>query len=196
MRGNLFPGTTYVFRVKAFNDMQSSAFSNHAAATTPVGTPPVPEWRIDTIAGGTNNDGDSGPALRARLADPTDVAVDGSGNVYIADPELNTVQRVDTKGIISTVAGTGERGYGGDGGLAVDTQLNGPIGVAVGADGNLYFADIGNDRVRREDTRGIITTIAGTGEEGYSGDGAPAVEAQLSAPRGLAVDSAGKPLYC
>ena len=189
--GSLFPGTTYVFRVQAFNDMQTSAFSNHAVAMTPAGTQPVAEWRIDTIAGGTDNDGDNGPALRARLADATDVALDRSGNVYIADPELNTVRRVDTTGTVTTVAGTGERGYGGDGGLAVEAQLNGPIGVAVDADGNLYFSDIGNDRVRRVDTRGIITTVAGTGEEGYSGDNGPAVEAQLSAPRGLAVDSSG-----
>ena len=189
--GNLFPGTTYVFRVQAFNDMQSSGFSNHAAAATPEGRPPVPEWRIDTIAGGTNNDGESGPALTARLADPTGLAVDRSGNVYIADPERNTVRRVDSRGTISTVAGTGERGYGGDGGLAVDAQLSGPIGVAVDADGNIYFSDIGNDRIRRVSAKGIITTFAGTGEEGYSGDGGPAVEAQLSAPRGLAVDSSG-----
>ena len=191
LSGSLFPGTTYVFRVQAFNDMQTSAFSNHAVAMTPAGTQPVAEWRIDTIAGRTDNDGDNGPALRARLADATDVALDRSGNVYIADPELNTVRRVDTTGTVTTVAGTGERGYGGDGGRAVEAQLNGPIGVAVDADGNLYFSDIGNDRVRRVDTRGIITTVAGTGEEGYSGDGGPSVEAQLSAPRGLAVDSSG-----
>ena len=188
---SLFPGTTYVFRVQAFNDMQPSAFSNYATATPPAGSPPVPEWRIDTIAGGTNSDGESGPALMARLAAPTDVAVDRSGNVYIADPERNTVRRVDTQGTITTVAGTGERGDGGDGGLAVDAQLNGPIGVAVDADGNLYFSDIGNDRIRRVNTKGIITTIAGTGDEGYSGDGGSAVDAQLSAPRGLAVDGSG-----
>ena len=189
--GSWFPDTTYVFRVQAVNDMQSSAFSNHAAATTPAGTPPVAEWKIDTIAGRTDNDGDNGPALRARLADATDVAVDRSGNVYIADPELNTVRRVDTTGTITTVAGTGERGNGGDGGPAVEAQLNGPIGVTVDGAGNLYIGDLGNDRICRVDTTGTITTVAGTGEEGYSGDGGPSVEAQLNTPRGIAVDGSG-----
>ena len=189
--GSLFPDTTYIFRVQAFNDMRSSAFSNHAAATTLAGMPPVAEWRIDTIAGRTDNDGDNGPALRARLAFATDVAVDRSGNVYIADFKLNTVRRVDTSGTITTVAGTGEAGYSGDGGPAAEAKLSYPIGVAVDADGNLYIADPGNVRVRRVDSTGIITTVAGNGTQSSGGDGGPAVEASLASPRYVAVDKAG-----
>ncbi|MYC80620.1 MAG: hypothetical protein F4X19_00830 [Acidobacteria bacterium] len=146
-------------------------------------------WRIDTIAGGAV--GDNGPAIRARLYYPNDAAVDGFGNLYIADTDNHRIRRVDPSGTISTIAGTGESGYSGDNGPAVRARLYFPRGVAVDADGNLFVADDRNNRVRRVDSSGIITTIAGTGKREFSGDGGPAVAAQLSAPKDVAVDSFG-----
>ena len=135
--------------------------------------------------------GDGGRAVDAQLAEPIAVAVDGSGNLYIADLRNHRVRRVDAGGRITTVAGTGLGGYGGDGGPAVNAPLNLPGDVAVDAVGNLYIADTSNDRVRRVDAVGTITTVAGTGSGGYGGDGGPAVRAQLDAPVGVAVDGAG-----
>ncbi len=134
--------------------------------------------------------GDGGPATQAQLHSPFGVAVDGAGNLYIADHN-NRIRRVDAAGTIATVAGTGEYGYSGDGGPAAQAQLNEPIGVAVDAAGNLYIADLGNHRIRRVDAAGTIATVAGTGEYGYSGDGGPATQAQLSQPFGVALDEAG-----
>ena len=113
------------------------------------------------------------------------------GAVYIADRDNHRIRRVDGAGTIITVAGTGESGFGGDGGPAVEAQLVEPRGVAVDEADNLYIADSWNHRVRRVDGAGIITTVAGTGVSGYSGDGGPAVEAQLAEPRGVAVDRWG-----
>ena len=156
-----------------------------------------PTGRITTIAGTGEygGDGDGGPAVQAQLDSPTDVAVDGSGNLYIADKGTSRIRKVDSRGTITTVAGTRRRGGGGDGGPAVQAPLTFPNGVAVDGSGNLYIADSGNDRIRKVDSRGTITTVAGMGENGrgrgYSGDGGPAVEAQLAGPVGLAVDGSG-----
>jgi hypothetical protein len=127
------------------------------------------------------------------LSGPFGVAVDPAGNVYIADQDNDRVRKVDAvTGVITTVAGTGERGYSGDGGLATDTTLFAPAGVAVDARGNLFVADQYSNRVRRVDAgTGIITTVAGTGSPGYAGDGGPAVNASLSPFYGVAVDAAG-----
>ncbi|MXZ34401.1 MAG: hypothetical protein F4Z21_03880, partial [Acidobacteria bacterium] len=143
-------------------------------------------WRIDTIAGGAV--GDNGPAIRARLYYPNDVAVDGLGNLYIADTDNHRIRRVDLSGTITTVAGTGESGFSGDDGPAEPARLYYPRGVAVDAVGNLFIADTSNFRIRRVDPSGIITTFAGTGKRGFSGDGGPAVSAQLGSPWGVAVD--------
>ena len=156
-----------------------------------------PTGRITTIAGTGEygGDGDGGPAVQAQLDSPTDVAVDGSGNLYIADKGTSRIRKVDSRGTITTVAGTRRRGGGGDGGPAVQAQLTFPNGVAVDGSGNLYIADSGNDRIRKVDPTGTITTVAGIGEDvsdsGYSGDGGPAVEAQLAGPVGVAVDGSG-----
>ena len=154
-----------------------------------------PTGRITTIAGTGEygGDGDGGPAVQAQLTFPNGVAVDGSGNLYIADSGNDRIRKVDSTGTITTVAGIGEdvsdSGYSGDGGPAVKAQLAGPVGVAVDGSGNLYIADRGNRRIRKVDSRGRITTVAGTGE--YSGDGGPAVRAQLNSPAGVAVDGSG-----
>ena len=150
-----------------------------------------PSGTIVTIAGGGNALGDGGPALEARLDYPAGVAVDGAGNVYIADVGSNRIRRVDPSGTIVTIAGTGERGFAGDGGTAVEALLANPTDVAVDEAGNLYIADAFNGRIRRVDFSGTIATIAGTGERGFAGDGGAAVEAQLADPLGVAVDGAG-----
>jgi hypothetical protein len=144
---------------------------------------------VVTVAGGGMDLGDGGPATSAGFCQTSDVALDQGGNMYIADaglgcngPGAHTVRKVDPNGVITTVAGTGEPGFSGDGGPATSAQLNGPISVATDGEGNLYIADLFNYRIRKVDPDGTITTIAGTGERGYSGDGGLATAARLFAP--------------
>ncbi len=148
---------------------------------------------ISTLAGtGTQGfSGDGGPATAAQLNFPIGVAVDSLGNVYIADQANNRIRKVTAFGVITTAAGKGTAGFSGDGGLAASAQLNSPSGVAVDSSGNLYIADRGNNRVRKVTAFGVISTVAGNGTAGYSGDGGKATAAQLNGPTGLAVDSAG-----
>jgi trimeric autotransporter adhesin len=148
---------------------------------------------ISTVAGNGNSgySGDGGTATLAQLDYPTGVAVDSSGNLYIADTWNSRIRKVTAGGIISTVAGNGNSGYSGDGGTATLAQLDYPIGVAVDSSGNLYIADTWNSRIRKVTAGGIISTVAGNGDSGYSGDGGPATLAQLSVPFGVAVDSSG-----
>jgi len=153
---------------------------------------------IGTVAGtysgfGVNYSGDGGPATSARLYDPEGVAVDSSGNIYIADTYNSVIRKVTAAtGIIGTVAGNGSFSYGGDGGPAANAQLHEPTGVAVDSTGNLYIADQGNNVIRKvAAATGIISTVAGTATHGYSGDGGPAASAQLYEPSGVAVDAAG-----
>ena len=149
---------------------------------------------ISTVAGDgvLGNSGDGGPASAARLTSPSDVALDGAGNLYIADSVGNRIRKVDAAGVISTVAGDGMRGSGGDGGPATAAQLDWPQGVALDGAGNLYIADWGNNRIRKVDySTGVITTVAGTGMNGYSGDGGLPTEAQLQRPQHVALDGAG-----
>ena len=114
------------------------------------------------------------------------MAVDGAGNLYIADQQNHRIRKVDLLGVITTIAGTGERGFAGDNGPATQAQLNFPAGVVVDSTGILYIADVSNHRIRKVDSTGTITTIAGTGTGGFGGDGGPATEgaAQLSPWRG------------
>ena len=148
---------------------------------------------ISTVAGnGTKgHSGDGGAAVAAQLGFPWGVAVDVSGNLYIADSTNGRIRKVDAAGVISTVAGIGTHGYGGDGGAAVAAYLNNPWGVAVDVSGNLYIADTFNQRIRKVDSSGVITTVAGIGTNGFSGDGGAAVAAQLNRPQGVAVDGSG-----
>ena len=135
--------------------------------------------------------GDGGPATDASLNFPSDVSVDGSGNIYIADMNNGRIRKVDTSGIISTVAGNGTFGFSGDGGPATDASLNFPSDVSVDGSGNIYIADMNNGRIRKVDTSGIISTVAGNGTFGFSGDGGPATDAKLFTPRGVYVDGSG-----
>jgi len=148
---------------------------------------------ITTVAGNGNADyaGDGGPATNAALSYPYGVAVDGAGNLFIADLGNNRIRKVDTNGIISTVAGNGTVGYSGDGSLATNAALADPYGVAVDGTGHLFIADLGNNRIRKVDPLGLISTVAGNGTAGYSGDGGLAINAACSAPAGVAVDVAG-----
>jgi sugar lactone lactonase YvrE len=135
--------------------------------------------------------GDNGPAINAALNEPFGAAVDASGNVYIADYGNNRIRMVSPSGIITTVAGNGTSGYSGDSGSATNAELNEPYGVALDGFGNIYIADFGNGRIRKVNTSGIITTVAGNGTYGYSGDNGPATNAQLQAPSGVALDASG-----
>lgn len=141
---------------------------------------------------GTNGDsGNGGAATSAELSYPLGVAVDPSGNIIIADPGNNNIRKINTSGIISLVAGTGLGGYSGDGGASTSAQLNLPINVAIDAAGNIYIADADNDRIRKINTSGVITTVAGTGTMGFSGDGGAATSAKLNHPYWVAVDRTG-----
>ncbi|MEO7652671.1 MAG: hypothetical protein ABIZ80_19600, partial [Bryobacteraceae bacterium] len=152
----------------------------------------APDGTITTIAGGGPNVlGDNGPAVNAQTNFPTGIALDSAGNFYIADSGKNRVRRVSSSGVISTVAGNGIQGYSGDGGPATSALLNDPRAVEVDAVGNLYISDWGNHRIRRVSLAGTITTLAGTGTAGFSGDGGPASAAALNAPQGLRVDGSG-----
>src|SRR2546427_679482 len=150
---------------------------------------------IITIAGtgAPGLDGDGGPATSAQLRDPSSVAIDAAGNLFIADTINNRIRQVAAgTGIITTVAGTGTPGFSGDGGPAASAQLNYPSSVAVDAVGNLFIADQSNLRIRRVAAgTGFISTVAGSGIPGFSGDGGPATSAQLNYPTSVAVDAAG-----
>jgi DNA-binding beta-propeller fold protein YncE len=152
-----------------------------------------PSGGISTFAGtGTQGGkGDDGPAVQAELWNPSGLAVDRSGNLYIADSGNNRVRVIDSAGIIRTVAGTGDPGSAGDGHPALEAQLNGPTGVAIDVAGNLYIADSVNNLIRKV-TRGIIETVAGTGESGATGDGGPGLKATLSRPVAIATDDRGE----
>src|SRR5258706_397172 len=156
-------------------------------------------YKVDTagtvtvLAGGGSYgySGGGGPATRARIWDPSGVAGERAGNVYIADTGNNRIRKVDTNGVITTVAGNGTYGYSGEGGQAIGAQLADASGVAVDSVGNLYIADTANSRIRKVDTGGMIITVAGNGGSGYSGDGGLATSAELPFPQGIGVDRVG-----
>jgi sugar lactone lactonase YvrE len=135
--------------------------------------------------------GDGGQATAARLNQPWGVAVDAVGNVYISDQTNNCIRQVNTNGIITTFAGNGIAGYSGDGGVATNAEIDYPCGLVCDAKGNLYITNSNHSVIRMISTSGIITTIAGTGVQGYSGDGGQATAAELFEPYDVAVDTIG-----
>jgi sugar lactone lactonase YvrE len=148
---------------------------------------------INVFAGTSTagSSGDGGPAVNAALHGPEDVVTDASGNAYIGDDANCEVRKVSAAGIITRLAGTGTCGYTGDGGPAVNAEISDADGVAVDAQGNVYIGDTGNSVVRRVSAAGIITTFAGTGTAGFSGDHGPAASAELHDPWGVRVDRSG-----
>jgi uncharacterized protein (TIGR03437 family) len=147
-------------------------------------------YTISTIAGSASI-GDGGPATAAQIGNIQGIAIDRLGQIYLSDTDHNLIRKIDDKGVITTIAGTGAAGYSGDGGPATAAQINLPYGLAADLSGNLYIADLGNNRVRRIAPDGSMTTTAGTGVKGSLGDGGLAANAQLMTPRNVAVDAAG-----
>ena len=146
---------------------------------------------ISTVAGTgvPGYTGDNALAINATINTPRGIAVDQAGNIYFS--QATAVRKIDSNGIITTVAGTGTAGFAGDGGLATNARINGPIGIFIDVSGNLYIADTGNNRIRKVDSAGIITTVGGSSSRGSSGDGGVATSAQLDTPSGVWVDSDG-----
>jgi DNA-binding beta-propeller fold protein YncE len=157
------------------------------------------EYVITTAVGSGEKGfaGDGGPAEAALLNGPFDVAFDSAGNLFFSDTFNRRIRRVDAgSGVITTIAGNGEAGYGGDGGPAIQASMNEPYGIAIDRAGNIFVADRLNRRIRRIDAANrSITTLAGTGEAAYSGDGGPAARAGLAEPNGLALDADQRHLY-
>ncbi len=135
--------------------------------------------------------GDGGPATAAQLSNPTNVAVSKNGIVYFTDGGNARVRKIDSLGVISTLAGNGTPGFSGDGGAATAAELNLPYGIAVDDTGNVYISDFNNWNIRKVNTAGIISTIAGGGSYIYSGGGGPATAATFS-PAGIAIDKKGE----
>jgi sugar lactone lactonase YvrE len=150
---------------------------------------------ISTLAGtGTPGySGDGGPATAAQLKEPNGLALDGRGHLFVADVSDNRIRRIDLEaGQISTVAGTGRRAFSGDGGPAAAASIQGARAVDADGEGNLYVCEREGNRIRRIDARsGVIRTIAGTGAEGYSGDGGPALAATFRGPKWISLDGEG-----
>jgi trimeric autotransporter adhesin len=153
-----------------------------------------PSGIITTVAGSSSTggfSGDGGAATAAKLYYPLGVALDGAGNLLIADYYNDRIRKVNGAGIITTVAGTGIAGFSGDGGAATSAQIYYPYSVAADAIGNVYIGDYGNQRIRKIDTFGVMNTIAGNGMGGFCCDGTPATGAMLHYPTGVTVDALG-----
>jgi hypothetical protein len=148
---------------------------------------------ISTVAGNGSGgySGDGGAATAAQMKDPCGVAIDAAGNIIVAEYLNQVIRKITPSGVISTIGGDGIAGYSGDGGPATAARFNGPEGICIDAAGNIYIGDGHNQRIRKINPAGIVTTIAGTGVSGYNGDGIPATAAQLSDPFGVVSDSIG-----
>jgi sugar lactone lactonase YvrE len=145
---------------------------------------------ISTLYGTTEGySGDGNLAVNAQFDGPTDLTYDTNGNLFFVDGQNSVVRKIDTNGIISTIAGNGTPGYSGDGGLATEAQLYVPYGIVFDSNNNLYISEIGNNVIRKIDANGIISTIAGNGIQGYFGDGGLATDAQLNGPFGITFDN-------
>ena len=170
-----------------------------ALALTPALGAQSAGYIVTTVAGlnSPGFSGDGGPALFAALDSAGGLAVDAAGNTFVADTANSRIRKISPQGVITTVAGNGANGFGGDGGPAASAQLSyagggdTPQGLAVDALGNLFFADVGNNRIRKVTPQGIVSTVAGNGTAGFGGDGGPATLAELNRPIGIALDTSG-----
>jgi len=164
-------------------NFRTGALSKYQGGTTGI---------ITTVAGngGYGYSGDGGPATSAALYNPWGIAIDSAGNLYIADSDNNRIRKVNTAGVITTVAGTGNYQYNGDNIQATSANLQTPQYVTTDSQDILYIADTNNQRIRKVNTSGIISTVAGNGTNGFSGDGGQSTSAQLNYPRGMFIDSA------
>jgi RHS repeat-associated protein len=180
----------------ASGNLYIADFGNNCVRIVGAGTPPVPSGgTMVTVAGDgvPGYAGDNGLAVAAELNRPLAVRPDANGNLYISDLSNNVIRKVAAgTGVITTVAGNGTEGYGGDGGPATSAMVDGVSDFALDSAGNVYFADDNNNRIRKITVAtGVITTVAGNGTEGYAGDNGPATSAELNEPCGIAFDSAG-----
>jgi sugar lactone lactonase YvrE len=175
----------YTVALDAANNLLIADTYNHRVRKTLLG------GTISTAAGNGRDGfgGDGGNAAFARFSGVEGIAVDNAGNVFIADRDNNRIRKVTAAGIVSTIAGNGTAGFGGDGGMATAAQLNSPKAVAVDGAGNIYIADWLNQRIRKVTAAGIISTVVGDGTPGFSGDGDLATGARINHPSGLAVDA-------
>src|SRR5262249_3762617 len=148
---------------------------------------------ISTIAGNgiSGFGGDGGPAKSALISFPRGITIDRNGNILFTDGGNYRVRRIDPQGIITTIAGNGTIGYTGDGGPAINASFSDLYGLAVDRNGNIYICDEGNSVIRKVDAAGIITTVAGNGTAGFSGDGGPATSASLNFPYAVLPDTNG-----
>src|ERR1035437_6887396 len=146
-------------------------------------------YHVATVAG-SSLIGDGGPALAAQFSNIQGIAIDRLGNLYLSDTDNHRVRKV-SGGTVTTIAGTGVAGFSGAGKSAVNAQLNFPYRLALDSAGNVYVADLGNQRVRSISPDGVITTVAGTGRKASSPDGAAPTDTSLLSPRNVAVDGAG-----
>ena len=146
---------------------------------------------VGSSSGSAGYTGDGGQGTSAQVSHPSALALDSAGNLFIADTSNECIRKLTPQGIISTFAGQGGAGFGGDGGLAARAQFSNPSGLAFDGAGNLYIADTTNNRVRMIAPNGIVSTVAGSSASGYAGDGAAANKARLNSPKGIAIDAAG-----
>jgi DNA-binding beta-propeller fold protein YncE len=148
------------------------------------------------LVAGSGDGADGAPAIQAKLTGPFGVAFDRSGNLFIVEMTGHRVRKMDRNGVLTTIAGTGEKGDSGDGGPATAARFNGPHSLAVAANGDIYVSDTWNNRVRRIDCQtGTITAFAGTGEKGFSGDGGAALQAKFGGIYCVALDPKGEQMY-
>lgn len=182
----------------ALRDILSIPLDDNGEFVLPPGFELEFGYVLEVLAGpGSEFDGNEGPTADKALHTPQGMAVDASGNLIVADGGSNRIHVINSEtGSIEILAGSGRRGYGGDGGPATAAVLNTPTHVAVDSTGRIYLTDSGNRRIRVVDpVTGVITTLAGSGREGYGGDGGPATRALLNRPRGLAVDASGNVFF-
>ena len=161
-------------------------------ALSPSATSVGAQSTITTVAGsGPGFSGDGGPASQAKLVQPRDTALAPDGSIYVADTFNHRIRRIDTDGTITTIAGTGSETYNGDGIAATSASLSMPHDVTVSRRGVVFIADSGHHRIRRVGLDGTITTVAGTGRAGSTGDGGPATEARIRNPKSVALYDGG-----